>query len=443
MSSNNNKQHTKRGADWYRTRRRAESHDAAQAAAESSKAPPIPDHPLIPAGPPQLVTSAAELAELIAYLRTTGSFTYDTEFIGELTYFPRLCLIQVGTTERVALIDPFQVGDLTNFWTLLADEQVEKIVHAGGQDLEPVVRHIDKAPACIFDTQIAAGFAGLGYPTSLTKLVHELLNVPLGAALTYTDWAARPLSAVHQRYAADDVRFGAALKAALAARLEAADTQSYADEECAALSDCERYRPDPQNAFKRIRGAKSLKAGKQQILRALLDARDAAARRQDIPPRALLKDDVLIKMARRPIDTVEALAQMPDLPRPVREEHGQAFVTAIAEAQSMPTAPAQPDYKRDETIAQRVAIDSLFAAAGAYCLGRSIEPVLVATRHEIAAYYRAATNGGPPLQGRLSNGWRKDLLGGFLDEFMQGRQQMRLEWIDGTIRAATQCVQQD
>lgn len=436
MPAKQDKPRSRRGADSYRSRGRAANHDAALAAAAGQQAPAIPDHPLIPAGAPALVTTTEALDDLIDELRTGGSFVYDTEFIGELSYFPQLCLIQVGTAKSVALIDPLEVDDLSRFWELLADPQVEKIVHAGAQDLEPVVRHLDQPPANIFDTQIAAGFAGLGYPTGLTKLVQELLGVKLGAPLTYTNWAHRPLSAMHQRYAADDVRFGAALKAAIDELLEAPGTRSYVAEECAALSDKARYQPGPQNGFARIRGATSLKPGKQQVLRALLEVRDAAARRQDVPPRALMKDDILIKLARRPVDNVDALAQVAGLPRPVREAHGQAIVDAIAAALAQPTTKGvRVDAKRDETVAERVAIDSLWAAVTAFCLGRSIDPILVATRQEIATCYRAAVADGPPVEGRLAGGWRKALLGPFLADFVAGKTHVRLDWIDDTLRA--------
>ena len=107
----------------------------------------------------------------------------------------------------MALIDPLAGIDLRPFWELLCDPSVEKIVHAGQQDIEPVVRHLGRAPANIFDTQIAAGLAGLPYPVSLSKLVNELAGAKLGKGLTFTHWDQRPLSAMQLRYAADDVRY--------------------------------------------------------------------------------------------------------------------------------------------------------------------------------------------------------------------------------------------
>jgi len=436
MSPDQKKRRSNRDDRWYRTQRRNQSHKVGKAAAERQKAPAIPDHPLIPSGPPELITAASALGELIRHLRDAGSFAYDTEFIGELSYFPRLCLIQVATAQRIALVDPFEVDDLGSFWSLLADSKVQKIVHAGVQDLEPVVRNVNKPPANIFDTQIAAGFMGLGYPTGLAKLVQELLGVALGKGLTYTNWAHRPMSAVHKRYAANDVRFLPALKAAINERVEAMGRASWVTKECAVLSDRSQYETDPQNGFARIRGATGLRPGRQNVLRALLEFRDVAAREQDTPPRALLKDEMLIKLARHPVSSVEDLAKVRGLPRPVQQRHGQTILDATAEALAQPVVAEVPAPKPDETTTERIAVDSLWAAVTGYCLGMSVDPALASSRQEIAACYRAASAGRRPAQGRLTRGWRKELLGRFLDEFMTGKIHVRLDWAKGVLRAA-------
>ena len=158
-----------------RTDHRSRSHDVAhgEEAADQERFPVLA-HPLVPKGNASFISDEAELSRLIGRLRGVGSFAYDSEFIGELTYFPKLCLIQVASRDEVALIDPLEGLSLTPFWELLCDPAVEKIVHAGQQDIEPVVRNFGRAPANVFDTQISAGFAAMPYPVSLSKLVWEL-----------------------------------------------------------------------------------------------------------------------------------------------------------------------------------------------------------------------------------------------------------------------------
>ena len=140
------------------------------------------------------ITTQEEFEALIGRLRAAGSFAYDSEFIGELTYLPKLCLIQVATTQEISLIDPIAKIDLLEFWELVADPAVEKITHAGQQDLEPVIRHLNRPGQNVFDTQISAGFVGMAYPVSLSKLVREVIGARLEKGLTFSHWDQRPLS---------------------------------------------------------------------------------------------------------------------------------------------------------------------------------------------------------------------------------------------------------
>src|ERR1700722_4826684 len=153
-----------RGTRPPRYQHRAMSH--AQAHGDSSPIEPTRhiEHALASRDKPQLITRPDELAELIESLRKAGSFAYDSEFIGELTYLPKLCLVQAASATRIALIDPLADLDIRPFWELVADPSVEKVMHAGSQDVEPVFRAVGKPPANLFDTQITAGFVGVGYP---------------------------------------------------------------------------------------------------------------------------------------------------------------------------------------------------------------------------------------------------------------------------------------
>src|SRR2546423_8079052 len=182
---------TKRKSTYSRSMHRARSHDSAHADPPVPEAK-IPQHPLIPRNTAELVDTQEGLQALIEELRAAGRFAYDSEFIGELTYRPKLCVIQVASAQRVSLIDPLAPIDLANFWELICDPSIEKIVHAGQQDVEPVIRHIGKEPANLFDTPIAAGVAALSHPIALSRLVQELCGAKLGKGLTVSHWDQRP-----------------------------------------------------------------------------------------------------------------------------------------------------------------------------------------------------------------------------------------------------------
>src|SRR5687768_985915 len=257
---------------------RADHRSRSHASAHSDEPLPpdnTPDLPLVPKGPAPLLGTDAELLELIEHLHAAKRFAYDSEFIGELTYHPKLCVLQIATAKRVALIDPQAEVDLAPFWDVLADESVEKIVHAGEQDIEPVHRLIGRRCANVFDTQISAGFVGLSYPVSLSKLVGEITGAKLPKGLTFTHWDQRPLSPMQLRYAADDVRYLPAVRDALGKRLDELGHARWAEEECDALCDPARYAFDPDADFLRLRGARSLTAVGLSVLRELMIWRDA------------------------------------------------------------------------------------------------------------------------------------------------------------------------
>jgi ribonuclease D len=419
---------------------RADHRARAHADAHSDDAAPPPphealDHPLVPQGPAPLLATNAELQELIEHLRAAGSFAYDSEFIGELTYHPKLCVIQVASAERVALIDPMAPGiELRPFWELLCEPQVEKVVHAGDQDIEPVVRHLNRAPANFFDTQIAAGFCGLPYPVSLSKLVGELTGAKLGKGLTFTHWDQRPLSAMQLRYAADDVRYLPATRAHLARMLESSGHASWAAQECETLCEPAKYRFDPDTQYLRVRGAGSLQPRNLAVLRELTAWRDGAARQHDLPPRAFLKDEILIDLARNPAKSLDRLERVRGLPRPIEHAHGAEIVDATQRGWSTTTAELPPQRSSEQSPGERFRSDALWAAAQALCAGNRVDPAIVTSRQDMADFYHAISAKKELEKHPLMQGWRREALGEPLLELVGGSAVFAMKWEDGTLK---------
>ena len=429
-----------RRARYARSQYRAQSHDSAHAAAEE-EAQALADesgggrthHPLAPRGPASVVTAPDALSELVAHLRASGSFGYDSEFIGELTYTPKLCLIQVASATRVALIDPLAGLELREFWELIADPVVDKIVHAGQQDIEPVFRNIGRAAANVFDTQIATGFIGMAYPVALGKLVQELVGVRLGKALTFSHWDQRPLSAIQLRYAADDVRYLPALRSEIGKRLDATSHAAWAKEESESLCDPAQYGFNPDTYYQRVRGATSLPPQGLAVLRELTIWRDAVARKHDVPPRAYLKDEILLDLSRSPAKSVDRLGKVRGLPRPVEQEDGADIVAATLRGLATPAAKLPASRTVEPSPAERFRVDALWAAAQCLCSGRSIDAALVTSRQEIGEFYRAASNGGELESLHLMKGWRRAALGEPLARLMRGESPFGVSWEGGTL----------
>ncbi len=407
---------------------RSASHDSAHADENGHADHPKVNHPLVPHSNPQFVDRQEDLLELLQHLRSKGRFAYDSEFIGELTYFPKLCLIQVASSERVGLIDPLANLDLNPFWDLLCDPAVEKIVHAGQQDVEPVFRNCGKSAANLFDTQICAGFTGLAYPAALSKLVFELVGAKLGKGLTFTHWDQRPLSSMQLRYAADDVRYLIAVHDLLNQRLTALGHSAWARIECEGLCDPTQYGFNPQVNYLRVRGGNTLPPRQQAVLQQLTIWRDTCARDHNVPARTFLKDEILLDLARSPVKSIEKLDRVRGLPRPVEQAHGPEIIAATA--RGLATDPGDLPVVRDADPSpqQRFRADSLYAAFLCLCAGQSIDPNLIASRQEVGEFFRAVTAGEPTASHPLMTGWRRDAAGQAIIDLLSGKLKMQLRW---------------
>ncbi len=407
----------------FRSSRRRSHHADAHAEPEAvGQLPTHPAHPLICGKAPKLIESQEELDDLVVRLRAAGEFAYDSEFIGEETFTPKLCLVQIATAEEIALVDPLAPGlDLIGFWKLICEPGVAKIVHAGQQDIEPVVRLTGEGPQNVFDTQIAAGFCSLTYPVALSKLALEFVGVKLAKSMTFTQWDARPLSSTQLRYAADDVRYLPAIKADLSRLLAAAGHTEKAREEFESLCEPSQYRFNPDTYVFRVRGSGSLTGGQMKVLRELVVWRDGAARVADVPARAFLKDEILVDIVRSSIKSVDRLDKIRGLPKPVEREHGQAIVDCQFRAQSAPPVPNVPDARSDDPGPRlKFRADALFATAQSICYAAGIDPMIATSRAEVGRLaYAVLTGEAIPHDVHLLTGWRKALLGDRLMELLR------------------------
>lgn len=145
--------------------------------------------PLVPQGEPEMLSTPSALDEFLDHVRAAGSFAYDTEFIGEETFLPRICLVQLSTTERVGLVDPLELPDdaMRCVWKAVCDPTLQTIVHAGGQDVLIAQRGAGESASAVIDTQIAAGMTGMPWPLSLANLVESLSGVHLPKGHTFTE----------------------------------------------------------------------------------------------------------------------------------------------------------------------------------------------------------------------------------------------------------------
>lgn len=381
---------------------------------------------MVPHGTPNPITDPDQLPEMIDHIRSAGLFAYDTEFIGEETYFPRLCLIQLSTAERIFLVDPIAIENLDAIWELIADADVQTLVHAGQQDLEPVYRLMGTRARNIVDTQIAAGFAGLPYPCSLNRLILAKCDATLGKGMTFTHWGRRPLSPMQRRYAADDVRYLPLAWSKIKKELESLGHLEWMHEECERLCEPGAFQTDYSAQVNRLQRNRVMKPAQRAMLYRLIKARDEAARTADVPPRSLIADEILMSLLKKKPDTSEALADLQGMPKHIARHHGEGLLEAIR-SDFMPELPAPKPRLADETVQQRIMIDSLWAIISTTALATGLAPPLLGSRAPFAQWCLDHEH-ETPLPLPEMPGWRGEYLRRRLGEFMAGESTLEFDW---------------
>jgi ribonuclease D len=258
-----------------------------------------------------LITTTDALTDLCRRLAQEPFVTVDTEFMRENSYWPDLCLVQVASPTEAAAIDPKSEDlDLAPLLELLVNnEEVLKVFHAGGQDIEIVFNLTGSTPHPLFDTQVAAMALGLGEQVGYQNLVESLLGKHLDKGARFTDWGRRPLDRRQIDYAIGDVTHLAALFPKMLERLKRTGRGEWLDQEMERLADPSNYLNDPGEAWKRVKIA-SRKADVLGRLKALAAWRELEARSKNLPRGRIMKDETLADLALHPPSDQEALGKV-------------------------------------------------------------------------------------------------------------------------------------
>ena len=318
-----------------------------------------------------VISSPAGLLELVRHVRAAGRFGFDTEFVSEDTFEPVLCLIQIVTHERLAVIDPQTAGDLSAFWDLVHDPHLETVMHAAGEDLRICLLRTGAVPQRIFDVQIAAGLVGYNYPLSLSNLVSQVLRISLPGGETRTDWRRRPLSPAQLRYALDDVRYLLEVANRLCSELQRMGRSGWAESEFADFLSAIENRADLER-WRRLPGLQHLNRRGLETARRLAEWRQDEARRQNRPLRQVMRDDLLVAIARRQPSTRRDLEALRDFNRPGLLSKSAAVLAVLEQARSVPEDRLPEHASRPDDSPGASTVASLLSAAlGQLCSARS------------------------------------------------------------------------
>lgn len=364
---------------------------------------PAPEHPDAQAPP---VVDADGLVALLERVGAAGRYGFDTEFHREKTYWPQLALLQFswreGPDTRAALVDPLAVpvGRLTG----LLGGPATLVAHAADQDLEILQHECGTGPGRLFDTQIAAGFAGHG-SASLATLTRVYLGYDLPKGDRLTDWSARPLQESQRRYAIADVAHLLDLEEAIREDLDRRGRLAWAEQECELLRLRAARPAEPDRAWWRLRDARQLRGPSRGVAQALAAWREARARRIDVPLRYVLPDLAIQALAHKPPTERAQLASVRGLDaRFLRGDAGDEIFAAVQEGRRLPAGAIQ-DPPGDEVPRElRPAVALAMAWLGQLARQEDLDLVVLATRGDVVDLL--ADRGG-----RLAEGWRADLVG--------------------------------
>lgn len=357
-----------------------------------------------------LIEDSAALANLCTRLAQSDFITVDTEFMRENSYWPELCLIQVANQEEAAAIDPMAPGlDLSPLLDLLVNnEEVLKVFHAGGQDIEIVYNLTGKTPHPLFDTQIAAMALGQGEQIGYSNLVDTYLGITVDKGARFTDWSRRPLDKRQIDYAIADVTHLSKIFPKMLDKLIKTGRGAWLDEEMERIANPANYVNDPDLAWQRVR-VSSRKAEVLGRLKALARWRELEAQGKDLPRGRIVKDETLADLAGNPPRKQADLARVRGLSAAWGgNDIGARMMAALEAATPMSAAEMPPRDERKPGMGKDGALvaDLLKLLLKIRAKEINVAARLLARSDDLEALAAGVRDGLPILQG-----WRFDQFG--------------------------------
>ena len=358
------------------------------------------------------IDTDVDLAGLVDQLAGEPEIALDTEFHRERTFWPDVALVQLGWRGGIALVDTLAV-DPAPLAALLGPGRTITM-HAATQDLEVLQRACGTVPAVLFDTQLAAGFIGYGTP-SLASLVQGELGVALPKGDRLTDWLRRPLGADARTYAAGDVAHLLALADRIRGRLAERDRLSWAADECEALRARALVGRDPDEAWWKVKEARSLRGRAIGVAQAVGAWRERRAAEVNQPIRFVLPDLALVGIAQKPPADLNALRRVRGLDdRHLRGGAAEELLAAVRAGEELPREAYRTPTSSDVERELRPAVTLVSAWISQLARDLAIDTSILATRGDLEALLRREPGA------RLASGWRAEAVGGAVQALVGG-----------------------
>ncbi|MDZ4657428.1 MAG: HRDC domain-containing protein [Bythopirellula sp.] len=379
--------------------------------------------------PSPIITDPQALEQLCERLQSASIIGIDTEFVSEDTYQPQLCLVQVATEHELVEIDPLAIADLTPFWQVMTSGEHITVLHAGREELNFFLRSPAAAvPKHLFDVQIAAGFCSNEYPSSYSSVVSKFLGHQPAKGEQRTDWRRRPLSNAQITYALEDVRYLLPLHKKLTQILKNLNRDEWLADEMRVWQD-DIVAANSRKDWRRVSGIGKLSPRNLAIVRELWTWRQEEAQRRNQPPKRILRDDLLVEIAKRKIDNPDQIMAIRGMERGGAKRKAQELADCVARGLEGPTEKISRGSHTEELPSQLNLLGQFLAPAlGTICRRAEIATSMVGTAtdvRELIAYRMGIGNHNDAVP-VLAEGWRAQLVGNVIDDLLAGTRSIRI-----------------
>lgn len=374
----------------------------------------------------QSIDSPEKLNTFCETLSDRPVIGFDTEFVSEDCYRPELCLIQVAADDLLAVIDPYATGDTTPFWEILTTGNRTVIAHAAREEIRFAYHHAGRPITGLFDTQLAAGFVGIEYPASLATLVQRIVGSTLPKGETRTNWRRRPLTGDQIEYALSDVTLLQTMHTILSEEIQSRDRFKWVHEETARLQE-KVIAAETAERWQRVSGSSGLKPRQMEVLRHLWRWRDSVAREKDSLPRRVLRDDLMVELAKRGSSDIKKIGGIRGMERRGVNRSYQDISDAIEAALRVPDDQLPKRTRGQGRVASPML--SQFLSTSMACVSRQheIAPAIVGNADDVRdllAYELEPRRGTP--KPALLDGWRGEIVGKTIRQILRGELAIRV-----------------
>lgn len=374
------------------------------------------------------INSDQYLKDFCASIQDARAICFDTEFVSEDNYRPDLCLLQIAADGRLAVVDTHAVEDITPFWQMIAEPGRETIVHAGREEFRFCKSAIGKRPHQLLDVQIAAALVGMEYPAAYGTLISKLVGKTLAKGETRTDWRKRPLSESQLTYALQDVVYLEQIRDTLVAQIDKLGRRSWLETEMQAWQN-QVEEAENGERWRRVSGISGMSAKSLAILRELWYWREEEAKRRNIPAKRVLRDDLLVELAKRGTADPKRISAVRGLERGDLQRHMPKIAACIERALALPDR-EYPRHQRGSSLSQLTLIGQFLSTAlGSICRAAQVAPSIVGTAQdvrELIAYRLGLEEYGPDELPILATGWRAEVVGQMIDDLLAGKSSIRI-----------------